>query len=65
MEVIKERRGRAYAGKHTTRPVTVRYRTVPILSEGRREALEGLAGALVCTACIVVTGIVEGSTWPM
>lgn len=63
--VIKEKEGRVFAGKHRTRPVTVHMRTVPILAEGQRERVrEALAGAAI-VGCVVLTGLVEGSTWPM
>lgn len=63
--VIKRKAGRVAAGKHRTRPVEVHMRTVPILTEGRRERVrEALAGAAI-VGCVVLTGIVEGSTWPM
>ena len=65
MEVIKERRGRAYAGKRGTRPVTVRYRTVPILTQDGAERLRCAACAAAMVACVLATGVVEGSTWPM
>ena len=40
-------------------------RTVPILTEGQCECVrEALAGAVI-VGCVVLTGIVEGSTWPM
>lgn len=65
MEVIKKERGRVAAGKHRTRPVTVHMRTVPILTEGQRERVrEALAGAAMI-GLVVLTGLVEGSTWPM
>lgn len=64
MEVIKERRGRVHAGKHSTRPVTVRYRTVPMLTDGQRENLRGCLYLALIAACVAVTGLVEGSPWP-
>mgnify|MGYP006934880184 CR=1 FL=1 len=64
MEVIKERRGRVRVGKRETRPVTVHYRTIPMLTDDQRENLQGCLGLLLITACIVVTGLIEGSTWP-
>lgn len=65
MEVIKKKRGRVAAGKHRTRPVEVHMRTVPTLTEGQCERVrEALAGAVI-VGCVVLTGIVEGSTWPM
>lgn len=63
--VIKRKEGRVFAGKHQTRPVEVHMRTVPILTEGQRErAREAVAGAAI-VGCVVLTGLVEGSTWPM
>ncbi|HIU04346.1 MAG TPA: hypothetical protein IAD14_02610 [Candidatus Coprousia avicola] len=64
MEVIKERRGRVRVGKRETRPVTVHYRTIPMLTDDQRENLQGCLGLLLITACIVITGLIEGSTWP-
>lgn len=63
--VIKEKRGRVAAGKHRTRPVTVHMRTVPILSDAQRERARGCAGCAVIAGCVALTGIVEGSPWPM
>lgn len=37
MEVVVQRRGRAYAARGGVRPVTVHMRTVPALTEGQRE----------------------------
>lgn len=63
--VIKKREGRVAAGKHRTRPVEVHMRPVPILTEGQRERVrEALAGAAI-VGCVVLTGLIEGSTWPM
>lgn len=63
--VIKRKAGRVAAGKHRTRPVEVHMRTVPILTEGQRERVrEALAGAAIA-GCVALTGLVEGSTWPM
>lgn len=63
--VIKRKRGRVAAGKHRTRPVTVHMRTVHILTEGQRERVrEALAGTAI-VGCVVLTGLIEGSTWPM
>lgn len=63
--VIKRKEGRVAAGKHRTRPVEVHMRTVPILADGQRERVrEALAGAAI-VGCVVLTGLVEGSTWPM
>lgn len=40
-------------------------RTVPILTEGQRERVrEVIAGAAII-GCVALTGLVEGSTWPM
>lgn len=64
MEVIKERRGRVRVGKRETRPITVHYRTIPMLTDDQRENLQGCLGLLLITACIVITGLIEGSTWP-
>lgn len=64
MEVIKERRGRVRVGKRETRPVTVHYRTIPMLTDEQRANLQGCLGLLLITACIVITGLIEGSTWP-
>lgn len=64
MEVIKERRGRVRVGKRETRPVTVHYRTIPMLTDDQRENLQGCLGLLLITVCIVITGLIEGSTWP-
>lgn len=65
MEVIKERRGRVATGKHASRPVTVRMRTVPMVSELEAERL-GSALALASMAPIMLLGAwLEGSTWPM
>ena len=64
MEVIKEKRGRVRVGKRETRPVTVHYRTIPMLPDDQRENLQGCLGLLLITACIVITGLIEGSTWP-
>lgn len=64
MEVIKERRERVRVGKRETRPVTVHYRTIPMLTDGQRENLQGCLALLLITVCIVITGLIEGSTWP-
>lgn len=64
MEVIKERRGRVRVGKRETRPVTVHYRTIPMLTNEQRANLQGCLGLLLIIACIVITGLIEGSTWP-
>lgn len=65
MEVIKERRGRVAAGKHASRPVTVRMRTVPMLSEEEAERLRSVL-ALACAVPAALLGAwLEGSTWPM
>lgn len=64
MEVIKERRGRVRVGKRETRPVTVHYRTIPMLTDEQRANLQGYLGLLLIIACIVITGLIEGSTWP-
>lgn len=64
MEVIKERRGRVRVGKRETRPVAVHYRTIPMLTDDQRENLQGCLGLLLITACIAITGLIEGSTWP-
>lgn len=62
---IKERRGRVAAGKHRTHPVTVRMRTVPMVSELEAERL-GSALALASMVPIMLLGAwLEGSTWPM
>lgn len=61
MEVIRERAGRVSAGKHVTRPVTVRYRTVPILAPEWRARLLDAAGYAALAALIVLTGLVEES----
>ncbi len=63
--MIEEKRGRVYAGKHTTRPVAVRMRTVPILSDGERERVKAALGCALMVAAIVLGGMVEASTWPM
>lgn len=63
--VVKRKEGRVFAGKHRTRPVEVHMRTVPILTDGQRERVrEALAGAAI-VGCVVLTGLVEGSTWPI
>lgn len=64
MEVIKERRERVRVGKRETRPVTVHYRTIPMLTGEQRENLQGCLALLLITVCIVITGLIEGSTWP-
>lgn len=64
MEVIKERRERVRVGKRETRPVTVHYRTIPMLTDEQRENLQGCLVLLLITVCIVITGLIEGSTWP-
>lgn len=64
MEVIKERRGRVRVGKRETRPVTVHYRTIPMLTDEQRENLQGCLALLLIAVCIVITGLIEGSTWP-
>ena len=64
MEVIKERRERVRVGKRETRPVTVHYRTIPMLTDEQRENLQGCLALRLITACIVITGLIEGSTWP-
>lgn len=56
--MIKEKRGRAYAAKHTTRPVTVRMRTVPILSE---ERLGDIAVAALGIGAFLITGLLEAA----
>lgn len=63
--IIKEKRGRVYAGKHTTRPVAVHMRTVPILSDDERERARNAAGCAAMFALIMLGGLIEGSTWPM
>lgn len=55
MEVIKERRGRVAAGKHASRPVTVHYRTDPILADGAPRDWRGWA--LAVPALLTVSGI--------
>lgn len=63
--VVKRKAGRVAAGKHRTRPVEVHMRTVPILTEGQRErAREAVAGAAMI-GLVMLTGLIEGSTWPM
>lgn len=64
MEIIKERRERVRVGKRETRPVTVHYRTIPMLTDEQRENLQGCFALVLITACIIITGLVEGSTWP-
>lgn len=64
MEIVKERRGRVYAGKHQTRPVTVHMRTVPILTEERREQLAQAAGGLAFLGAMALPGIIERAPWP-
>lgn len=64
MEVIKERRERVRVGKRETRSVTVHYRTIPMLTDEQRENLQGCLALLLITVCIVITGLIEGSTWP-
>ena len=64
MEVIKGERGRARVAKRATRPVTVRYRTVPMLTDERREELKACLVLALAVVCVVFTGLVEGSTWP-
>ena len=55
MEVIKERRGRVATGRRASRPVTVHYRTVPMLADGRpRGALEW---ALVALGLAYASGV--------
>lgn len=64
MEVIKERRGRVRVGRRETRTVTVHYRTTPMLTDEQRENLRGCLGLVLITVCIIITGLIEGSTWP-
>lgn len=64
MEVVKERGGRVYAGKHQTRPVTVHMRTVPILTEGQRELLAQVIGELTFLGVMALPGIIERAPWP-
>lgn len=64
MEVIKERRERVQVGKRETRPVTVHYRTIPMLTDEQRENLQGCLALLLVAVCIAITGLIEGSTWP-
>lgn len=64
MEVVKERRGRVYAGKHQTRPVTVHMRTVPILTEERRELLAQVIGGFAFVGVMALSGIIERVPWP-
>lgn len=63
--VIKRKAGRVAAGKHRTRPVEVHMRTVPILSDAQRERARECVGCAAVVGCVVLTGLVEGSTWPM
>lgn len=63
--VIKKREGRVAAGKHRTRPVTVHMRTVPILTDAQRERAREALGCAAIVGCVALTGLVEGSTWPM
>lgn len=64
MEIVKERRGRVYAGKHQTRPVTVHMRTVPILTEERRELLAQVIGGFAFVGVMALPGIIERAPWP-
>lgn len=64
MEVIKERRGRVRVGRRETRPVTVHYRTTPMLTDEQRENLRGCLGLVLIIVGIIITGLIEGSTWP-
>lgn len=65
MEVIEKGTGRADACQRNARPVQVRSRTVHILAQRRREALRGAALAAAWAALMLLTGFLEGSTWPM
>lgn len=64
MEIVKERGGRVYADKHQTRPVTVHMRTVPILTEERRELLAQVIGELAFLGVMALPGIIERAPWP-
>ena len=64
MEIVKERGGRVYAGKHQTRPVTVHMRTVPILTEGQRELLAQVIGGLAFLGVMALPGISARAPWP-
>lgn len=65
MEVIEKGAGRADACQRVARPVSVRRRTVPILTQRQRETLQGAALAAAWAALMLLTGFLEGSTWPM
>lgn len=56
--MIVEKRGRVYAAKHTTRPVAVRMRTAPILSE---ERLGDIAVAAIGIGAFLITGLLEAA----
>lgn len=64
MEIVKERGGRFYADKHQTRPVTVHMRTVPILTEERRELLAQVIGGFAFVGVMALPGIIERAPWP-
>ena len=64
MEVIKRKKGRVAAGKHRACPVTVHMRTVPILTEERREQLAQAAGGLAFLGAMALPGIIERAPWP-
>ena len=64
MEVVVQRRGRAYAARGGVRPVTVHIRTVPALMEGQRERVRTAAGCAATFALMLFAGLLEGSTWP-
>lgn len=64
MEVVVQKRGRAYAARGGVRPVTVHMRTVPALTEEQRERVRTAAGSAALFALMLLGGLIEGSTWP-
>lgn len=63
--MTEEETGRAAAGKHRARPAEVHMRTVPILTDRWRERAQVALGAAVFIGLVALTGLIEGSTWPM
>ncbi len=64
MEATRVRRGRVAAGKRVPRPVEVRYRTYPILTQEQEEAVRALPLLALMAALIAFGTWLEGTPWP-
>lgn len=66
MEVEKERRGRAQAGKHHARPQTgLRGTVADMIAETASATPREWAALAAVVLCIMLVSFMEGSTWPM